>query len=235
MKNGWRRALGIVGVVLILILGLWGVFSLAKQAPGLFANIGRFASAPFSSKFDRSQTAAVAETETASQTEQQPAAATNTQPPETATPSPTVKEATQVPKKPTFIPAGYVDLSVRILSTARGGAQFEIKNSGTKTAAAGWTFSASLPLSTAYTSAPQQALPPRGYIINNLGWASPASPNCSQFETMPGYQPYPNISQMQNCATSSYGTGGTFAVTVDLQNITGDINSANNTASATVN
>ncbi len=237
MKNGWKRALGIVGVILVLIIGLWGVFSLAKHAPGLFANIGRFASAPFSSKFDRSQTAAVAETETTSQ-DTQPAATTKTQSPDGGPLSPAVKTTVQVPKKPTSIPAGYVDLSVRILSTARGGAQFEIKNNGTKTAPAGWTFSASLPLPTpyTYTSDPQQALPPQGYIINNLGWAPPpATSNCSQFQTTPGYQPYPAISQMQNCTVSSYQAGGTFTVYVDQQNVTGDNNSTNNTASAVIN
>lgn len=250
MKSGFSRIAGIVGVVLAIIVVLWGVFIAGRYAPGLFANIGRMASAPFSAKFDRAQTAALGEAAPPAQSAEpatttagtatplrvESSALTTTSGNAGASPAPTpVKTETPPPSKPVSNPNGFVDLSVRILSTAQGSAQFEIKNNGTKVAPAGWTFSASLPLPAAYmyASPPQQALPPQGYIINNLGWAPPAS-NCSQFQTTPGYQPYPNVSSTQNCAASSYGTGGTFTVSVDQQNVTGDSNSANNTASAVI-
>ena len=198
------RLVAFLGLLLVLLLGAWGIILLAFNLPTIAGNVGR----SIVSVFDYSP---------ASET---PAGNENPQTP-TVTVKPTVTTPAQKPAatvQPTYTPAqtyvpaaapvakaalyGAPDLSVRILSVnslssvqGRTVVQFEIMNVGSNVATAGWTFDAQLPLGYAYTynSPAQQALYPGDKIVYTLGFNNT---NQNQYCTMQ----YPNY----NCPPTPY-------------------------------
>lgn len=126
---------------------------------------------------------------------------------------------------------GLPDLSVQILPATspvngRYSVQFVISNVGTNVVHSGWTFSASLPLSPAYTyqSPAQQALYPGDKIVYTLGFDTTSNQGCANYA-------YPYTGAYNTpCAYPSYGSSNTFSVTADPQGLLSETSRGNNTA-----
>lgn len=173
-----------------------------------------------------------------------PAAPIATKP---TTVKPTPKPATTyvaAPRAPTLY--GSADLSVQILSTQVTGSrytmQFVVTNIGTNTSAAGWTFTALLPLNPVYTytSGAQQALYPGDKIIYTMGFDVPQN---YQYQDGCGYQnyeygytrpTYTHCNNTYNPYQTNYSYNRNVTITVDAQNYTSDYNRGNNTASTQI-
>ncbi|MDB5224563.1 MAG: hypothetical protein JWO43_185 [Candidatus Adlerbacteria bacterium] len=154
-------------------------------------------------------------------------------------------------------PNGNPDLAIQILSLTPVGngldqVQFQISNSGDKTAVSGWNFVATLPVGYAYqyVSNPQQALYPGDRIVYTLTFSH--SSTQAQYNQYNGQYQNPGCTTgtypytYQNCYsyTSGYNYTGTnntaqagydqVVITVDPSNMVWETSEANNTASVSV-
>lgn len=177
-KDTLIRAVALIGLVLVLLLGAWGIILLAFNLSSVASSIG----GTVASLLD------VEDTERDSLTDDEEDEEREVETPRTTTSS----GAAAVATAPTYSPqASYVaaprvaqlygsaDLAVRIvsvnsLSSAYGqsAVQFEVYNAGTNVAPAGWAFNASLPVGYSYTyaSPSQQALYPGDKILYTLSF-----------------------------------------------------------------
>ncbi|TSC69292.1 MAG: hypothetical protein G01um101456_256 [Parcubacteria group bacterium Gr01-1014_56] len=194
-KDSSVRLIALLGLLLVLLLGAWGIILLAFNLPSIAQSVG----GSIVSLFKYSPAPAASEPTTSN-----PAATTQ---PTTPAPKPTsggsyTPTATYVPANSTANLYGYADLAVRILSInslsssqGRVALQFEITNIGSNVAPAGWMFTANLPVGYAYTysSPAQQALYPGDKIVYTLGFNSARQ---NQYCTLQ----YPNY----NCPPQPY-------------------------------
>lgn len=172
-KDTLLRGIALLGLILILVLGAWGVVVLAFNVPHILSSAGATIAGIFD--FEGSENEEEAEDE---ETVEVPV----------VSPTTPAKPATPAQPKPTYTytPAaqpvaqlwGYADLAVRIISVVPQGGrysmQFEVSNVGTNIAS-GWSFDAELPLDPEYTyrSGAQQALRPGDKIVYTLGFNAP--------------------------------------------------------------
>ncbi len=192
-KDNIVRLVALLGLLLVLLLGAWGIILLAFNLPSIASTVG----SSIVSLFDYSP---ASDTPKETETPQTPVAATPAAKP-VAKPTGTtsyVPTQTYVPAASKVALYGAADLSVRILSinplsAGRTSVQFEVMNIGTNNAPAGWTFDAVLPLGYAYTynSPAQQALYPGDKIVYTLGFNS-ANQNQYCLPAYAGTMQYPN-------------------------------------------
>ena len=189
-KDTLLRGIALLGLILVLVLGAWGIIVLAFNAPNLLSSAGATIAGVFggerAEEFDEEEEVEVEEEETV-EVPVAPAAPTTPAKPAPTQPKPTYTQAPTVGAGYTYTPAaqpvaqlyGYPDLAVRILSVVPQGSryamQFEVSNIGTNSAGTGWNFNAQLPLDPTYTyhSGPQQTLRPGDKIVYTLGFDAP--------------------------------------------------------------
>jgi hypothetical protein len=180
-RDSALQAVALIGLILVLMLGAWGIILLAFNLPTIASNVGSSVVSLF----------AVSSSSPATTT---PQTVTNNNstttvvvanPPVTHVTPPvihTTPGTTYVPAQHTTQLYGNADLAVRILSVtpaaanygspSRVSVQFEVSNVGTNVAPAGWTISANLPVgySYLYNSGVQQALNPGDKIVYTMGF-----------------------------------------------------------------
>lgn len=177
-KDTLLRGIALLGLILILVLGAWGIIVLAFNAPNILSSAGQTIAGMFGGKEEtEEEQEETEEEETVKVPVVSPAAPTTPAKPTTTAPKPTY---TYTPAaQPVAQLYGYADLAARIVSVVPQGSrysmQFEVSNVGTNVAASGWSFNAELPLDPTYTyySLPQQALRPGDKIVYTLGFDMP--------------------------------------------------------------
>ena len=202
-KDSLLRGIALLGLIVVLVLGAWGIILLAFNLPSFLGSVGTSISALFTredgpSPLEEPDVPVVV-------TPTQP---TTPQPAPTGAPGPSYVY-TPAPQVPQLY--GLPDISVRILSITPAGSrytmQFVIENIGTNVARSGWSFNALLPIQTqpaptgasgymyTYTAPAQQALYPGDKIVYTLGFDRP-------------YQQYPEVCTLQypnpNCPWQNY-------------------------------
>lgn len=170
------RGIALLGLILILVLGAWGIIVLAFNVPNFLSSAGTTISGIFAVDEDEDDTIEVPVVSTSTPS----TSGTGSTGGKTPTPSPKQPTYTYTPSaQPVAQMYGYADLATRIISVVPQGNRysmtFEVANYGTNTAAAGWMFTAHLPLDPSYTftSNPQQALRPGDKIVYTLGFDMP--------------------------------------------------------------
>lgn len=167
-KDMFLRAIAVLGLIAILLLGAWGIIQLAVNLPSFLANVGGSVSSVFTRESNSTTTPASPVAPTAPTTPTKPAG--------------TVGGGTGS----TYVPSGVrtnlygaSDLAVRLIAGVPYGDRytvtFEIGNYGTNMAPSGWNFTAELPMGGdeyPYHSAPQQALYPGDRIVYTLGFST---------------------------------------------------------------
>jgi len=174
LKDSLLRGIALLGLILILVLGAWGIIVLAFNVPNLLSSAGTTISGLFGGERE------VDENNEDDTVEVPVVAPTTSTKPAKTTPSAQQPTYTYTPASaPAVQLYGFPDLAVRILSVVPQGSRyamhFEITNVGTNTAGAGWMFTARLPLKPEYnfTSGPQQALRPGDKVVYTLGFDAP--------------------------------------------------------------
>ncbi len=171
------RGIALLGLIVVLVLGAWGIILLAFNLPSFLGGVSDSVSGLFTRGDEEPEVIIDEEPEV-------PTVVTPSQPV-----TPTRPTTPTTPNQPSYVytPAavaapqlyGYADLKVTILSVVPAGnryvMQFMVENAGTNVAYSGWNFNAILPLNTQYTyQAPgQQALNPGDRIVYTLGFDRP--------------------------------------------------------------
>lgn len=203
MKDLFLRAIAVLGLIAVLLLGAWGIIQIAVNLPAFFGGVGSSLSGAFG-RDDRPATTTPAVTSTTTPT--QPSA-------------PQAPGAVYTPSGNRTNLSGLPDLAVRVLSLnslssvqGRTVAQFEVTNIGTNVVPRNWNFLATLPIQGGYPyySAGQQALYPGDRIVYTMTFD----------EGHYGYYPY------------YAGYEEAFSVTVDPYNQLRELSDFNNTAGA---
>ena len=223
------RALAVLGLVAVLLLGAWGIIQIALWIPTLFNH----------------EPAPIVQ-QNAPATQQ----ATQTQPEPTPAPAPARTPAKVVAKTARAALYGLPDLSVNIISNSRGTVQFRVQNIGTNIAPAGWSFTAALPnASVPYVEAGQKSLNPGDGVIYTLGYNANYGGYSYYNNYNYGYAGYYGHNYSTNCGYSlsytyngvyNYPTQGPYTcvmnqnnsvvtITVDPQNFVQEYNKNNNT------
>jgi len=238
-KDTLLRGIALLGLILILVLGAWGIIVLAFNVPNLLSSAG----ATIGNMFSWSG---------GDNTVEVPVVSTTTP----ATPAAPSKPSTTAPKPTyTYTPAatpvvqlyGLPDLAVRIISIMPQGSrysmQFEVANNGTNVAATGWMFTAQLPMQPTYTftSAPQQALRPGDKIVYTMGFDMPYNyGNDYRYDDCDRWDDNDDEWYDYNCDYSypydyNYDSNRVVTVTVNPFGSLYEINRGNNTASQSLN
>jgi hypothetical protein len=223
-RDNVLRAVALIGLLLVLILGAWGIILLAFNLPTIAGNVGGSIIALFNPSATTSPAAVATSTTTVVTTTPPPSQTIINNPPPQQTYTPPPAQNTYVPApKPVVQLWGNPDLSVRIISatpaysnnyggTTRMNVTFEITNIGTNVARAGWNFSATLPVGYTYTynSPTQRALNPGDKIVYTLGFDHAYNPQYNnQYPYQQNqYQPYPTYTGNPNYYTSCYTYNG---------------------------
>lgn len=167
-KDTLLRGIALLGLIVILVLGAWGIILLAFNLPSFLGNVSEGISGLFTTREEAPPP--MDEEEPAE--EEVPVA-----PSATASPAPSyVYTPAPVPAPQLY---GAPDLRVQILSVMPYGnryiMQFMVENTGTNVAWSGWNFNAFLPLNPAYTyiAPPQQTLNPGDKIVYTLTFDAP--------------------------------------------------------------
>ncbi|MDZ4226315.1 MAG: hypothetical protein U1C66_02405 [Patescibacteria group bacterium] len=172
------RGIALLGLILVLVLGAWGIIVLAFNAPNILSSAGQTIAGLFGGE---------REEETDEETDEEDGETVEVPVVSSAPSTPAKPTSTQAPTVGagyTYTPApqpvvqlyGYADLAVRIISVVPQGSRysmhFEVSNIGTNVAPTGWSFVAQLPLEPTYTynSGPQQALRPGDKIVYTMGF-----------------------------------------------------------------
>lgn len=215
MKDTILRAIAILGLIAVLLLGAWGIIQIAINLPAIFGSIGSSISGVFSREESPRATTTPAAVTPVVRTPVTPATTTPVKP---AAPQQPAAVYTPSPSGNRSNLYGLPDLTVRVLSLnslssvqGRTVAQFEVTNIGSNVAPRNWNFVANLPIMGGYPyySAGQQALYPGDRIVYTL-----------TFDEGYGYQQH-------------YGSYNTpFTITVDPYNQLRENSDFNNTASA---
>jgi hypothetical protein len=237
LKDVSIRAIAILGLVAVLLLGAWGIIQLAVSIPTLLGTIGGGVSALFTRP---AQTEPVQDTKAVS-------APTTTKTATKATVKTTVSKNTSTsPAAPRPALWGLGDLAVYINSVSPAGngltaITFTIENIGTNSIAGGWVFNANLPINGSYifTSQPQHALNPGDKVVYTLTYSNSnaytggqSSYICNGY--LPCFQPshdpidygYGNYN-LPAQAGYSY-RNGPVTITADPQNVVWESNESNN-------
>lgn len=168
------RAIAVIGLVAILLLGAWGIIQIAFALPGFLHTF-------FSSNTPSPTIAQIDQTVATPSTPhiEVPTPTTAAQPTQKPTPLPVQDVAPKSTVTRTSTLYGSPDLSVSILSIQPSGnrytMQFIVSNMGTNVSAAGWVLTAHIPLTPVYTytSAVQPGLYPGDKIIYTLTFDVP--------------------------------------------------------------
>ncbi len=184
------RGIALLGLILILVLGAWGIIVLAFNVPNFLSSAGTTIANLFEVDREDEDTVEVPVVSTSTTTESPRVTAGTASTGSTKAPS-SPKTTSSYSYAPAPQPVaqlyGYADLATRIVSVvpqpaptyASGGSRysfvFEISNVGSNIAQYGWAFTAQLPLDPTYTynSGPQQALRPGDKIVYTLGFDLP--------------------------------------------------------------
>lgn len=186
-KDSLVRVVALVGLVLVLLLGAWGIILLAFNLSSFVSSIGSTVGSAFNvgnnQSYTQNDTNPPANTQTGNTSNTAPAASNSNTSNSNTAPSQQPAATKSYPQS-SYIAAprvtqlyGYADLSARILSvqpsSVYGGqntVQFQVQNVGSNVAAAGWSFNAQLPVGYNYTyTAPgQRALYPGDRIVYTL-------------------------------------------------------------------
>jgi hypothetical protein len=212
-RDSILRAVALIGLILVLMLGAWGIILLAFNLPTIASNVGGsivslFAGSPATTTVQVATTTTPVVVTTPTQTNNNPVV---------INPKPTTQPTTTYVPATTHTPTlyGNADLAVRIISAtptnaaygqsygavSRVNVKFEVENIGTNVAPAGWMFTANLPVgySYIYSSPTQKALNPGDKIVYTLGFNTTyqnqyctqqyPNQNCPWYSQP--YQPYP--------------------------------------------
>lgn len=179
------RAVAVVGLVAVLVLGAWGIIQLAFVIPNFFNNLASQTPAPVATTTPTQTTTTTKPTQT---TTTRPAAtkpaATKPAPTKTAKPASTYYASGRTTNL-----FGYPDLQVRLVSapaSVRAGElvtiTFVVENVGTNVAS-GWSFVGHLPYSPVYDypSGVQQALYPGDKIVYTLSYSAQYNQNTQTY------------------------------------------------------
>ena len=176
------RGIALLGLILILVLGAWGIIVLAFNVPNFLSSAGTTIANLFERDREDGDTIEVPVVSTSTSTEapRQTASVASTGSTKTASSPKTTSSYSYAPaSQPVAQLYGYADLATRIVSVVPQGSRysfvFEISNVGSNIASYGWSFTAELPLDPTYTynSGPQQALRPGDKIVYTLGFDMP--------------------------------------------------------------
>jgi hypothetical protein len=181
-KDTFLRGIALLGLIVVLVLGAWGIILLAFNLPSFLGGV----SDSVSGLFTRGEESEEDETEEEEEVEEPetPVVVTPTRPTTPTAPSQPGQPVSPSQGGPTYVytpasvPAvqlyGLPDLRTSIVSVTPSGnryvMQFVVENVGTNTAYAGWNFNAILPINSRYTYvAPgQRALNPGDRIVYTL-------------------------------------------------------------------
>lgn len=233
------RGIALLGLILVLVLGAWGIIVLAFNAPNILGSAG----ATIAGLFGRDEVPAEEPTVVVPVV----SPTTPTAPAAPTTPATPAKPATPAPTY-TYTPAaqpvaqlyGYPDLAVRIISIVPQGNRysmvFEVANYGTNLAS-GWSFNAVLPLEPTYTyhSGPQQVLRPGDKIVYTLGFDMPRYNYRDYCDRWDDRDDEWKTHDCDKWYDRSSRTSGTVTVTVDPYGHIYELNRGNNTASQRIN
>lgn len=168
-KDTLLRGIALLGLIVILVLGAWGIILLASHLPSFLGGV----SDSISGLFTRGEAPSDEELIEEPAEEETPTIVTPAKPATPTTPSTPSYVYTPAPVAAVQL-YGLPDLRTSIMSVTPAGSrtvvQFVVENAGTNTALAGWNFNAVLPLNPQYTYvAPQQrALNPGDKIVYTL-------------------------------------------------------------------
>mgnify|MGYP003394651955 CR=1 FL=1 len=190
------RGIALLGLILILVLGAWGIIVLAFNVPNFLSSAGTSIANLFERDRDDDVVVVPVVSTSTPTTGSQVASPTGSTKTPVVAPKPTYTQAPTVGTGYTYTPAvqpaaqlyGYADLATRIISLQPQGNRysvvFEISNVGSNIAGYGWSFTAQLPLDPTYTysSGPQQALRPGDKIVYTLGFDMPYGQNYDRYD-----------------------------------------------------
>ena len=186
-KDTFLRGIALLGLILILVLGAWGIIVLAFNIPNFLSSAGTTIAGLFEGDRDEETVEVPVVSTSTPTTPSAPTGPTTSGKTTTASPKTTSAYSYTPAPQPAAQLYGLPDLAVRIISVvpqpaptyASGGnrysMQFEVSNMGTNIAGYGWAFTAQLPMNPTYTynSGPQQALRPGDKIVYTMGFDMP--------------------------------------------------------------
>jgi hypothetical protein len=209
-KDTLLRGIALLGLIVVLVLGAWGIILLAFNLPSFLGNVSDSVSGLFT-RGEESEEEEVEEPEA-------PVIVTPTKP--TTPAKPTTPTTPWVPSQPTYVytPAAVVapqlyglpDLRASIMSVVPSGnryiMQFMVTNVGTNVAYSGWNFNAVLPINSQYTYvAPQQrALNPGDKIVYTLTFDRSTYNYPYNTNDYDRYDDYYNDERYEECHESHY-------------------------------